>query len=96
MSLVVSGLAKVHELEKLDVYLYLGNHFRYSQDKYYFDYDQYEIDNYFNWSIGFGGGLNIRIAKILRLSVMMGLGNYDILNNYQLTFAGEVGFYYTF
>lgn len=96
LSLGISGLMKVHELEKLDVFLYLGNHFRYSQDKYYYNYNQYEIDNYFNWSIGFGGGLNIRIAKILRLSVMTGLGNYDILNNYQLTFAGEVGFYYTF
>ncbi len=96
LSLGISGLMKVHELEKLDVFLYLGNHFRYSQDKYYYDFNQYEFDNYLNWSIGFGGGLNIRIAKILRLSVMTGLGNYDILNNYQLTFAGELGFYYTF
>ena len=73
LSLGISGLIKVHELKKLDVFLYLDNHFRYSQDKNYYDYDQYEMDNNFNWSIGFGGGLNIRIAKILALSVILGL-----------------------
>jgi len=96
LSLGVSGLMKVHQMEKIDVFLYLGNSFRYFRDKNYYDYNQYYTDTYLNWSIGFGGGLNIRIAKVLRLNVMMGLGNYDVLNDYQLTYAGEIGFYYTF
>jgi len=96
MSVGVSGLMKVHEMEKLDVFLYLGNSFRYYSDEVYYSNNQTGTSTYFNWSIGFGGGLNIRIAKVLRLNVMMGLGNYDILNDYQLTYAGEIGFYYTF
>ncbi len=96
LSLGISGLMKVHEMEKLDVFLYLGNHFRYYRDNYYYDYNQYETTTELNWSIGFGGGLNIRIARVLRLNLMTGLGNYDITKNYQLTFAGEIGFYYTF
>jgi hypothetical protein len=98
LSLGVTGMYKVSELKAMDVFLYLGNHFIYRKDNYYYDpayYQEYE-NAYWKWNLGAGGGLDIKIAKVLRLSIMTGFGNYDIFGDYAFTFAGEIGFYYMF
>ena len=80
------------------MFIYLGNHFIYREDNYYYDpayYQDYD-SSYWTWNTGAGGGLDIKIAKVLRLSLMTGFGNYDVLGDYTFTFAGEIGFYYMF
>jgi hypothetical protein len=99
ISLGITGMYKVSELKAIDVFLYLGDHFIYRKDNYYYDpayYQDYDSNGYWTWNLGAGGGLDIKIAKVLRLSIMTGFGNYDILGDYTFTFAGEIGFYYMF
>ncbi len=98
VSLGITGMYKVSELRTIDVFLYMGNHFIYRKENYYYDpvyYQDYD-NEYWTWNFGAGGGLDIKIAKVLRLSIMTGFGNYDIFGDYTFTFAGEIGFYYMF
>lgn len=99
VSLGITGMYKVSELKSIDVFIYLGNHFIYREDNYYYDpayYQDYDNSGNWTWNLGAGGGLDIKIAKVLRLSIMTGFGNYDIFGDYTFTFAGEIGFYFMF
>ncbi len=94
VSMGITGMYKVSEMQALDVFLYAGNHFLYRNDNYSDPYVEYNSD--WAWNFGLGAGLDIKMAKVLRLSLMTGFGNYDIFGDYTFTFAGEIGFYYMF
>ncbi len=99
VSIGITGMYKVSEMQALDVFLYAGNHFIYRNDNYYYDpayYGDYDNSSSWAWNFGLGAGLDIKLAKVLRLSLMTGFGNYDIFGDYTFTFAGEIGFYYMF
>lgn len=97
VSLGITGMYKVSEMQALDVFLYGGNHFIYRNNNYdnYQGYSEYDNSSW-TWNFGAGAGLDIKMAKVLRLSLMTGFGNYDIMGDYTFTFAGEIGFYYMF
>ena len=97
VSIGVTGMYKVSEKKSVDLFVYAGNHFIYRKDDYYYDPGYPEYDNSsWTWNFGLGVGMDIKIGKVMRLSLMTGLGNYDIFVDYTFTVAGEIGFYYMF
>ncbi|MCD6596275.1 MAG: hypothetical protein J7L04_01225 [Bacteroidales bacterium] len=94
VSLGFTGMYKLSEKKAVDLFAYAGNHFIYRKNNYYYD-STYDNSSW-TWNFGLGVGMDIKIAKVMRLSLMTGLGNYDILGDYTFTVAGEIGYYYMF
>ena len=92
---------KIKSHEKLDVFLYYGNHLIYSQREmimYDFPSDTYSsvINKTTEMTMGLGAGVNIHIVDYLDLSLKAGYGLFNYNRNMTATVVGGVGFYYLF
>ena len=96
-----SLMYKIKSHEKLDVFLYYGNHLIYSQREmimYDFPSDTYSsvINKTTEMTMGLGAGVNIHIVDYLDLSLKAGYGLFNYNRNMTATVVGGVGFYYLF
>ncbi len=81
------------DAEKTSLYLYQGNHFKYSSYDYNYDgYSRISKTNEFNNGVGFG--IEFIILKSVGLNIMGGYAFYD--NFERLDITGEAGLYYKF
>lgn len=94
----LTALYRLREHEKMDVFLYLGNHVFYEKSKSIHPGSQgpWEPPTYFQYNAGLGAGVNIHIADYLDLSLQVGYGVYNILQNINSNIAGGIGLYYRF
>lgn len=94
-----SFMYKIKTHEKLDVFLYYGNHLIYSQrEMIMYDFPTYSsvINKTTEMTMGLGAGVNIHIVDYLDLSLKAGYGLYNYNRNMTATVVGGVGFYYLF
>ncbi|MDD4031975.1 MAG: hypothetical protein PHG29_06510 [Prolixibacteraceae bacterium] len=90
-SVGVSLLYKIVQTEKVNFFLYQGNHYLYTREKY--DNNDYEIvNNHFNNGIGFG--VEFIILKRVSLNLMGGYAGFE--NFRRIGFTGETGLYFMF
>lgn len=96
----LTALYRLREHEKMDVFLYLGNHILFEKPKNLYPGSQgtWEPSTYSQYNAGLGAGVNINIADYLDLSLQLGYGVYNILqSNYiNSNIAGGIGLYYRF
>ncbi|MDD2426408.1 MAG: hypothetical protein PHU00_10405 [Bacteroidales bacterium] len=87
----VSLLYKIVQAEKVNFFLYQGNHYLYTKEKYN-DNDYEIINNHFNSGIGFG--VEFIILKRVSLNLMGGYAGFE--NFRRIGFTGETGLYFMF
>lgn len=101
LSTGASLIYRIRTHEKMDVFVYYGNHLFYNQREmivYDFPSDSYNttIKKTTNLTMGLGAGVNIHIADYLDLSLKAGYGLYNYNRYMSATIVGGVGFYYLF
>ncbi len=92
-------LYKFYDAKYVRVFGYLGNHYQYDNSKVY-EYNYHTGTSYLvkdensKYNIGIGPGFEF--GSTVRFNIMLGYGAYDILGEFNLLPAGEIGLYYNF
>jgi hypothetical protein len=96
----LSGMFKIKEHDKLDLFTYLGVHHIHEQYKIHQGTwppsDQPSVIKHNFLSAGFGAGVNVHLWEVIDLSLQAGYGVFNIVNSPVSTITGEIGIYYKF
>jgi len=84
ISFGVTGLAMLKDNSNVDLFLYLGNHWLFTND----DPTQ--------WNVGLGPGVEIEMGNDFVFDIMVGYALYDLNESLRSSVTGEVGVYYRF
>ncbi|MFZ4400236.1 MAG: hypothetical protein ACOYO1_09395 [Bacteroidales bacterium] len=100
-SLGLTFLFKIIETEYTNLFIYQGNHFFYTKEKYdnyIYSYPSYTITptQFVNkyWNNGMGIGIEFIILKRVSFNLMGGYAGYENFKNVGIT--GETGLYFRF
>ena len=96
----LSGLYKIKEHRRVDLFTYLGGHLIHERYKTntstWPPTEEPQIYKYNTLVAGLGAGVNIHLWEVLDLSVQIGYGAYNLTNSPRTNITGELGFYYRF